>query len=171
MAEDNQPNIRQQLTMKDIYRRSSTHMHQRRRSSLGLHRGSSSLLDTSLHPRRSSLLDESVSFRKSSLTFGKKQSNIDIDDAQLIREVAAANVDHLEDELEHIDDPPATRSEFHQAMDKFANLKAFSGLILSVILLNTAILIAMTWQDVNVRLGKCRGRGGGGGNKIGKSRV
>lgn len=45
------------------------------------------------------------------------------------------------------------RNMFHRIACRFADSKAFNGLILIVILLNTGILIATTWQSVSVKCG------------------
>ena len=45
------------------------------------------------------------------------------------------------------------KNEFHEIMYRFTETKIFSGFILFIILLNTAILIAQTWQEVSVRAG------------------
>ena len=45
------------------------------------------------------------------------------------------------------------KSEFHEIMYQFTETKMFSGFILFIILLNTGMLIAQTWQVVSVRGG------------------
>ncbi len=45
------------------------------------------------------------------------------------------------------------RSELHEIMHDLVDSKTFGGLILFIILLNTIVLVAQTWPEINVNAG------------------
>ena len=51
---------------------------------------------------------------------------------------------------------PDFRSKVHEWMYDFCESKLYTGFILTVILMNTGFLVAQTWTEVSVRVGKKR---------------
>ena len=102
-----------------------------------------------MRPRRQSMAAEFLADKLKppiKETFASYDDDTQQDDlAHNIIESVASSEKHLAIEF---------KNEFHKIIYNFTESRVFGGVILGVILINTAILVAQTWPAVAVRAGK-----------------